>query len=273
MNEKPKYKIAICLSGELRTYKDCLENISKFFNRISHPDFDIELDYFIHTWDKNDYKPQYKKTKNISNAVLDIDYIKSYINLVNYKQETGGKIEMIGWKSMFYSIQYCNLLKQNYEVENNFTYDMVIRTRFDIFFNFDFNFYIHPMYEQTVYTTSGIARFSDELNCFNFDDVFFYGTSSTMNIMSNIYSFIDKNITIERYSIGEQTSQLSNLFNIGPGGLLYYYMRLYGINYDKQNKCYYSVYRFYEIPKFWNTIDNYNEISNFMVGRYLNKII
>src|SRR6187551_3406039 len=43
-------KIAICFSGQMRYAIKCAPNIKRFIG-------DVDADYFIHTWDINQYKP------------------------------------------------------------------------------------------------------------------------------------------------------------------------------------------------------------------------
>jgi len=263
-----KYKIAVCISGEARTYRDCIANIARYFANITLDNYEVEVDYFIHTWDKTTPKPQY--ANNQTDCVIDIPFIKNHINLIDYKQDKG-RTELEDtryWKPMFYSMYYCNFLKQKYELNNHFTYDLVVRTRFDIIFDLRNRFLIHKMYEQTVYTASGVSRFPNELNCFNFDDVFFYGTSFTMNFMSNIYRYIDKNLTSELQDKQSVENQLNPIFSYGPGCLLYHYMSQYGFNYDRILFVSYTVYRFFNLPEDWDTHRDYDKIREFMMSKY-----
>ena len=63
-------KVAICISGQLRSWEDCYETWIKLVNNIkTHPNFidkDIEFDYFFHIWDFNtipefEWREKYKK--------------------------------------------------------------------------------------------------------------------------------------------------------------------------------------------------------------------
>ena len=44
-------KIAVCVSGQARTWEYCKENIKKVFTDTD----DYQFDFFIHTWDRNDF--------------------------------------------------------------------------------------------------------------------------------------------------------------------------------------------------------------------------
>ena len=49
-------KIAVCLSGQLRTWKQCYETWNELFDQLrKSPQFmheGITVDYFVHTWEQ-----------------------------------------------------------------------------------------------------------------------------------------------------------------------------------------------------------------------------
>jgi len=46
-------KIAVCLSGQARTWRTAKDNILKYFDLVEQG---CEIDFFIHTWDINQYR-------------------------------------------------------------------------------------------------------------------------------------------------------------------------------------------------------------------------
>ena len=80
----------------------------------------------------------------------------------------------------------CARLKKQYEIENNFVYDAVIRLRFDLYVNdMVFKTPFIDIKERTIY---GIHYGYDwEKRCFRFGDMFFYSDSMTYDILSEYY--------------------------------------------------------------------------------------
>lgn len=149
-------KIALCLSGLVRNYHECKESHIYFFIE------KLNADVFIHTWSKvgssqlphwyNDgytlekHRESIKNQqdtngqqivevyspKNIEIEYPDIDYF--YQNF-NYQTSTNEKYYyFFNTIMMHYSIKKSNNLRKTYEKIHNFKYDIVIRCRFDLFF-------------------------------------------------------------------------------------------------------------------------------------------
>jgi hypothetical protein len=84
---------------------------------------------------------------------------------------------------MWYKVQDANRLKEEYEKENNITYDLIIRTRPDIFINkFTFNEDINE----------NILYFSSSELYHSWNDQFAFGNKFVMDIYNNIYNYIDQ---------------------------------------------------------------------------------
>lgn len=152
-------KIALCLSGHTRSYKKTYnywyENVLKKYNP----------DVFISTWDgsgviggccfallhiQDAFKPKNDLEFGKIDSKIDADNLKEkfkpkgividnpsdeHINQVRSRFEgnldgSGQKIDSIAL--MYYKIFDANNLKKAYELENNFKYDIVIRSRFDL---------------------------------------------------------------------------------------------------------------------------------------------
>jgi len=138
-------KIALCLSGQARFLETCFYESMKP-NIID----DLNPDVFIHTWDTSDMIGQHftngnefpmgdKISPDLMEIMIDIYQPKKYIiepqkyfesNKWNNRLMPSIKSDHL--YSMFYSIKESNKLKKQYEHENNFTYDWVIRIRFDM---------------------------------------------------------------------------------------------------------------------------------------------
>ena len=132
-------KIALCLSGYLRTFEECYPSILK--NIIADNDVDI----FIHTYDKIGNSSGWRFPIDLSQDI-NMEFLENLPNLkvlaiqkwdnIKYQFEKFRdlcpmvtNINVIA--TIFYKIYHCNELKKQYELENNFKYDLVIRTRGD----------------------------------------------------------------------------------------------------------------------------------------------
>lgn len=143
-------RIAICLSGQSRTWEYCIDSIQSFLK-----DDEYEIDYFIHTWDINDYRPI--ETKNgeeryFYKSDLNIEKYIQFYNPKSYKiqsfelfQKKLEKIKIpkyhyadsVNMLNQMYSFKQSIVLKRLYERKNNFKYDIVLKVRPDLFFVYD----------------------------------------------------------------------------------------------------------------------------------------
>lgn len=150
-------KVAICLSGHLRGYELNLPSIQKF---IAKP---LNADVFLHTWDTigkqirmtkgvvgpvpdesegvipdvSRYFSNLKKVKveNNNTFLKDLDYLEEQ-KFFLYGMELrnglyGGQAEPKYIFSQIYSINQSFKLMEEWEAENNFKYDYVIKLRVD----------------------------------------------------------------------------------------------------------------------------------------------
>jgi hypothetical protein len=191
-------KVALCLSGQARFVEQC-------YNEVLYP-YVLEgnnIDIFIHTWniDKSQINKHFiNGGGHIMGPVIKENQIQSTLDLYNpisYKVEPQIQFELGKFPertlpdirsdylySMFYSIYQSNKLKSEYEIKNNFKYDWVIRSRFDIKLNSKINF--NEFDNNVINNPSG---------CFNNDhgytDCFAFSNSANMNIYSDTYNHID----------------------------------------------------------------------------------
>jgi hypothetical protein len=235
-------KIAVCLSGQPRTWRTAKDNILNYFN---FRDSNIQVDYFIHTWDTNQFRKKEdidwisrENVKVISTERADI--IRAFnpidIELEEYNEDSHVTL----WASLLYSFMKSVWLKRKYEIENDFRYDIVVKARLDInypmmgYCNLNMplsKFHIHPIQNLTAYSTTPIiSRFPTEFNYPCFDDVFFYGNSLTMDIIANCYRWYTNiiNENMEAYSNGKYIQ--NSTYWYGPGTILYKYLIENGIH-------------------------------------------
>ena len=145
-----KKKIALCISGYLRTFKECyptiLENVIQ----------DNDVDIFIHTYDKLGNSSGWRHPIDLSQDI-DMNFLENipYLKVLSVQKWDDIKYQFEKFRkfqpsitniniiaTIFYKIYMCNELKKQYEIKNNVKYDLVIRMRGDQIFtkkiNFDF---------------------------------------------------------------------------------------------------------------------------------------
>jgi hypothetical protein len=213
MEKNVKMKVALCLSGEFRFFEN--DYIKKGMGNFLSV---LEPDLFISTWSHIGKSMNHQitnKTENKDNQ----DFIENYI-YTNFKNIKKFELESFDfWLSslgknkkkiidditldyrtinslpQLYKIEKCNLLKKEFELENNFKYDVVIRSRFDNLFvdELDLSF----VGKSNIYNINLGGNFYPN----RVYDIMFYGDSISMDIISETYSNIG-NLIDDNFSNG-----------------------------------------------------------------------
>jgi hypothetical protein len=146
-------KIAFCFSGQPRDVRNTIEKIKESWSK-NH-----EVDFFYHSWWGNNNTPFRNDAPSDTYSESIFEYIDRVLNPVNSLIESPIFFEKryndsVHWpcyhpvfnlnpdqniQSMFYSMKQCNELKKNYEQQNNFLYDAVVKCRFDYIFSKEYN--------------------------------------------------------------------------------------------------------------------------------------
>lgn len=188
---KKKIKTAICISGHLRTFETNFRSVLN--NLISQYDCDV----FIHTWDilGLSYRPTdgnlaKLKTDNFEPLVRElykpkkmvIEKSRSFESLPLMRAKVIDHRDIPGILAMYYKVEECNKLKKEYELENNFKYDLVIRFRGDLYleqvFPVDSTTDLNHLYIPLYGNFGGVC---DQIS---------FGNSEVMDKYSTIYSSI-----------------------------------------------------------------------------------
>ena len=203
-------KIAVCFSGQLRTAVESSENIKRYLGFL----YDY-CDFYIHTWDINQ-----QKVYNLSNIFpieekISDEYFSNVIRIYSPKKIVIEKYKDINEKEseirnnnlvyyfrtsspLWYSFMKSVELKKEYERENNFEYDLVIKLRMDIIFPPDRR--LSQELEDYRFINKNevfIENIADdmEINKKRLDDVFYIANSRTMDIFSKFHTeFVNKSI-------------------------------------------------------------------------------
>jgi hypothetical protein len=160
-------RVAICLSGLIRTGIEAFPSFKSFFQHLN-------ADIFFHTWDTEKDKVQ---------KIIDLYEPKSYLIT---PPKIFQRFEIFG--PMLYSIMMSNEQKKNYEIENNFRYDLVIKTRFDLVFYPGNRFPEHPIIPRTIFCPNGNAGVNPvDFEMHGINDIIFWGDSESMDIATNTF--------------------------------------------------------------------------------------
>jgi hypothetical protein len=224
-------KIALCFSGQPRFLKDVssyiLKNICEGYDVdvFAHLWFDEDLQTIPYKYGgaggwinqrispsaiedaKEIYNPQKIKVEKSkvfkdSTIVTDYCYYPETKNLISWtkhwkeSEEPNYINRMVNnWLSSFYSLNQVNILKKEYEYENNFKYDFVVRCRTDsvvqtkiIFENYDPSF-VH--YTSILNQPDGMI--ADYLN---------FGGSKQMDCFMSTFNYIDRIFDICNQNLG-----------------------------------------------------------------------
>ena len=219
-------KIAVCMSGQLRQWEIAKEN-QKWFWETSKGLGVTQIDYFIHTWDYSGDREGVSQpyiTRDVSREEFDnvVDWYKPKGCMFDDRQ-SDYFLHNDHWSSLFYSLSQSVMLKRQHEIENDFEYDIVIKSRPDVVFDPIYHFSWEHLENNLLYTTHG-GIMEHEFGMFNVNDCVFYSNSYTMDLMIPMYFYRQKML--------DERNMLDNkLYTgpLGPGVLMNEYFRDYGI--------------------------------------------
>jgi len=183
-------KIAVCMSGQLRQWEIAKEN-QKWFWETSG----VEIDYFIHTWDYSGDREGVSQpyiTRDVSRKEFDtlVDWYKPKGCMFDDRKQDFFYAND-HWSSLFYSMAHSMMLKRQYEIDNDFEYDLVIKTRPDVVFDPRYHFSWEPLEDNILFATQG-GLMESEFHMFNTNDMVFYGKSYTMDLVIPMYFYRQK---------------------------------------------------------------------------------
>ena len=213
-------KIAICISGHLRTYKRALSNFIEFLHAPLRQIGDVDI--FLSTcpikssndtWQGQlgnkqddsiiDINEAIKTYGAIATFIEDQQQTKNLFQTTNFidevppicdpRRHSNGKLNFI---PMWYGVNQCNELKKQKENSEKFVYDLVIKTRPDLLYPYsiDINRILSNL-ENTLwvgkeaYFTEG-SQYQYE-NGWNIRDMFAMGNSEIMDKYSSLYSHLE----------------------------------------------------------------------------------
>ncbi len=221
-------KIAICISGQIRDgYIECLTLFDLFIKK------KYNADVFCCFEDcESKIKDNINKIINPKKIIFVQDYIKEKDNYVS-----------LGTLSMYNKIYLANKLKKDYENENNFTYDYVIRIRPDLIIKE----YL-PDYIFNNENTNKIyfPYISDIFSYYGYPDFLAIGNSKLIDTYSDIFLYLLENNSKCNVSETLLFNYLKTKENI-ECEVINYPIQLYRFKYDNINNIIESIKYVYSL--------------------------
>lgn len=200
-------KIAICISGEIRTGVELFPIFKKFFK-------DVEYDVFIHTWRTEDNIETFEKICEL--------YEPKNVIFEKHKIQKHG---MLNTNSMMYSIMRANDLRRDYEENNGLYYDCVVRYRFDILFKEGMYFPMNDFSKRRVFCHSlSRGEINTDFEMAGMNEVIFWGNSEVMNILSDCYRYYNYYYVQNHEEVNKSIN-----YDLSPQNLFYHLLIKFNI--------------------------------------------
>jgi hypothetical protein len=247
--ERNMKKIAFCFSGQPRTWKKCKDSWEYLIQRVKEKT-NAEIDFFCHMWNFNTpphnifvkLDPKHSSVtlipeSEISEILLTLKptkyviedenaskskYLKNHNLTLKYNKRS--KFTLLYWSaSQFHSLMYSAFLKQQYELEHNFFYDMCFRMRYDLYFNKEqvdifMSDFPDKLSQNTVYSCH--TGNTDQWPFIRLGDIFFYADSPTFDQVCDFVNWLP--------DIG--TTPFPNADEVLPEVAFFYYIKMFKLN-------------------------------------------
>jgi hypothetical protein len=218
-------RIALCVSGQPRTWEKCY---TSWFNLVSHLG---DVDVFCHLLDFNTL-PSVSSSVTLAtdcNTPVSQNELDKMIHTLKpklYKIDTArllpspvSKYPVAAWaRSQFCGLKYCAMLRRQYEIDNNFQYDVVVRVRPDALLHGTID--ATDIQHNTIYSCSNAFLGPD--SGFRLSDICFYANSYAYDQLANFYNATGY--------INAKTAFCVDSSNDPPEMFLYYYLKSIGLH-------------------------------------------
>ena len=253
-------KIAICISGQPRTWERCYPSWIKLIAKLEEL-HNATTDIFCHAWDFNTvpHKMMHQaldkgvEDKSTLNQVISQEEKERLIDLIKPKaylfedeaisysrvDDLFGNIKFIPYReyygdpvvfwagSQFYGVMRAAHLKKKYEYENGFKYDMCIRLRYDLMLDdtqlekyVDIVNFSLPEYNVVSSCHTSAAGFITGFPFRKLGDIFWYSDSITFDRICDFYRWFPV-MGKKAFAYNEQ---------IFVESVFYYYAKMLNIN-------------------------------------------
>jgi len=192
-NNTAKDRVAVCFSGQIRTWRKCADNWHYILNSLGYSS--DRVDVFCHIWDYNttpnsitlDGEPVKVNSQEVSEILARLKPKKFLIeSKKDFKPYSNNQpIRNSGFLSQFYSIMRCANLKREFEIENDMRYSAVARSRYDTLYSDNLAGLFHNIKPRSV-KTCGLL-WDKENNRGRISDLFWVSDSDTYDIIADYY--------------------------------------------------------------------------------------
>jgi hypothetical protein len=224
------FRVAVCLSGQPRTWRTALGNIKSFFDIQG-----AEVDYFLHAWNYNTWWREPNKYADGHDEILDDAELCDLWTAFSPKgfatSSKQKKHHMRFWYDLLYSFMRSIHLKRQYEQKHHFEYDLVIKSRYDVVFDPRTKFNNVSIKPMTAYSSNPVTKFPNEYYQNDFHDVMYWGDSLTMDLIGDTARYYRQQCH-DRNDINQMAKA-----HWGPGVWLYRYMVSMGIHPNSTPMC------------------------------------
>lgn len=177
-------RVAICLAGQIRTWRDSLPWWEGMFAHHA----DVEFDIFFHTW--NDDR---EEIKDLIGVLEPTDHvIEESFDASALMRRPDRDYPSMDWQAnQFYSVMRSAHLKRKFEIENRFEYDVCVRGRMDLAFTREPLSVLarFPLPSpRTIYT---VHSYTDEHGR-RVGDLFFYSGSREFDLACDFFRYADR---------------------------------------------------------------------------------
>lgn len=183
-------KVAICVSGQLRTIDKCINNIKEFIG-------DIDADFFLHTWDLNTSVPVYsqpaphgsisyipdrvlqRQVKLFDPKIYEIQFYRQYQCSVD-KQPNPYNVSFF---ALFYSWVRSVRMMDQYRRETGTQYDICVKIRPDVIYSREKNLkYYVNLFIKNNYPRSFWSNMAwiEPTGRYTMDDIVYMSSADTM---------------------------------------------------------------------------------------------
>lgn len=222
-------RIALCISGMMRTYQKCFPTVIEHIIQANPQD---SFDTFIATWDVHGRNPvwweiskdntpvdfnhlqeEFGQKLNIKRIMIErfenSDFMYQADLQINtkYANRTGERSNPHNYLPMIYKIDQVQTLALDHQIKNKFNYDVIVRMRSDLFFEAPVHFTKTDIDDRSI--------FMPERECWgpaNLNDQFAYGNSHIMDVYTNQLAMLDQ--VYELVNSLHPETQLAGLFQI-----------------------------------------------------------
>lgn len=196
----PSDEVALCLFGQMRSYRECYKYLQKYLIDELSPDI------FIHTWEKQGGTWKEDGNRNQIESTIERQELDRLYSPIDAKIETfedhyytelkdvrvPEKVQELaevddfqkGMIPMFYKMHCCNKLKKEHESRLNTKYDLVIFLRPDLL--------ILENIPSRVLENPNVLWSTGQSFYYNIDDKFLISSSENMDYVSSIWDRLNE---------------------------------------------------------------------------------